>query len=88
MKSRVHPQFRELLARLPETVQRRARAAFRRFKENPYHSSLQFKEVNSKRQVYSVRIGKSYRALGMMQENHEIVWFWIGTHAEYDKLIK
>lgn len=30
-------------------------------------------------------MGKSYRALGIEVENG-ILWFWIGTHAEYDRL--
>jgi len=28
-----------------------------------------------------------YRALGLL-EDEEITWFWIGTHAEYDRLLE
>lgn len=55
--------------------------------KTPIIHSLQFKLVNEKEQLYSVRIGKSYRALGFMDENHDVVWFWIGSHAEYDILL-
>jgi hypothetical protein len=37
--------------------------------------------------LWSARAGISYRALGKDREEG-IVWFWIGTHAEYDELIK
>jgi hypothetical protein len=36
--------------------------------------------------VWSVRINLQYRALGR-RRGELIVWFWIGTHDEYDKLI-
>jgi hypothetical protein len=37
--------------------------------------------------MWSVRIGLSYRALGYI-ENKEIVWYWIGSHSEYDRILK
>lgn len=88
MKSKINDRIRRLLADLPSSVRRRAEAAYRLFKDNPHHKSLQFKVIDEKRNLYSVRIGRSYRALGIMKENHEIVWFWIGSHAEYDTLIR
>ncbi len=36
--------------------------------------------------IYSVRIGLDYRALGV-REGDDIVWFWIGSHADYDRLV-
>ena len=36
--------------------------------------------------IYSVRIGKGYRAVGQ-RDKKGILWFWIGSHAEYDKLL-
>ena len=38
------------------------------------------------RPIVSVRIGRSYRALGIRQQD-EVTWFWIGPHAEYDQLV-
>jgi hypothetical protein len=52
-------------------------------KANPRHPSLQLKKVES---YWSVRVGLYHRALGI-DITDRIVWFWIGTHAEYDKLI-
>ena len=85
MKSSTTRRFREAYADLPEGVQRKARLAYQLFRENPYHPSLQFKKVDEPN-IYSVRVGLGYRTLGMM-DGTEIVWFWIGSHAEYDKLI-
>jgi hypothetical protein len=53
---------------------------------NPHHRSLEFKRVGMRLPIYSVRIGLHWRALGAM-ENDTIVWFWIGSHAEYDGLV-
>jgi len=36
--------------------------------------------------IYSVRVGLGYRALGAMAGD-TVTWFWIGSHAEYDKLL-
>jgi hypothetical protein len=33
-----------------------------------------------------VRVNQSYRALGV-RTGDEIVWFWIGDHDEYERLL-
>jgi hypothetical protein len=86
MKSKTTRKFRELLRALPEDVRRQAYADYRQFKRDPYHPSLQFKRVSQQKLLYSVRIGISYRALGLREEEDLIVWIWIGSHAAYDKL--
>ena len=68
---------------LPESVQRTADQNYELLKVDPSHPSLHFKKVG---QYWAVRVGKGYRALGVEVEKG-ISWFWIGTHAEYDKLI-
>lgn len=37
--------------------------------------------------IFSLRITKDYRAIGI-QEDERIIWFWIGSHGDYDKLVK
>lgn len=86
MNSRTIRRFRELLAGLPATVQRQARDAYRLFQQNPSHPGLRFKQVYPQPPMYSVRVGINYRAVGVLDGN-TIVWFWIGSHAEYDKLL-
>ena len=55
-------------------------------KSDPHHRSLHFKKVGKNRQLWSVRVGVSYRALGT-EKPDGILWFWIGPHATYDKLL-
>lgn len=86
MKSFTTKRFREAFRHMPRHIQRQARKAYRLFQQNPYHPSLQFKQVHPTKPIYSVRISIDYRALGV-REGDEIIWFWIGSHADYNNLI-
>jgi hypothetical protein len=79
-------QFRKLFASLPTEVQRQARRAYRIFRQNPNHPSLRFKPVHPTQPIYSVRISQDYRAVGIL-EGDDIVWYWIGSHGDYDHLL-
>ena len=70
---------------LPEEVREQARIAYRLFSSNPRHPSLQFKRIGLREPMYSVRIGLHYRAVGLLEANL-VLWWWIGSHANYDKL--
>lgn len=87
MTSRTTRRFRELLAKLPEDIRRQARGAYRLFLANPGHPSLQFKPVHPSAPIYSARISLGYRAVGTIDQGC-VVWFWIGPHSEYDKLLR
>ncbi len=87
MKSHTEARFCKFYDRLPEDVQRDADEAYRLWKHDPYHPSLQFKGVDPEEPTYSVRVGRGYRALGWL-EGDTIVWFWIGDHDEYLRLLK
>ena len=87
MKSSVTKEFRRRLERLPTSVQEQAVQAYVLWHSNPYHNSLQFKRVSQRQPIYSVRIGIGSRALGLREADH-VYWFWIGSHAEYDELLK
>jgi hypothetical protein len=86
MRSFASRQFWEAYSKLPDLVQMQARRAYQLFKQNPSHPGLNFKKVDSKNNIYSVRIGLGYRALGQF-DGDAIVWFWIGPHGDYDKLV-
>ena len=87
MKSRTTRQFRDLLASLPTLAQDQARAAYRLWRADPFHSSLHFKRVNQREPaLYSARIDRRHRALGV-RKSDAIVRFWIGSHAEYDRVL-
>jgi hypothetical protein len=87
MNSRTTQRFRELFAALPAHVQEQAKEAYRLFRQNPTHPGLRFKKLNNDPPIYSARVGISYRAVGAM-DGDTVVWFWIGSHADYDKLLK
>ena len=86
MKSFTSRRFRETYASLPEQVRQHARRAYRLFRRDPSHPGLNLKKVDHEFGVYSVRIGRGYRALGRL-DGSDMVWFWIGPHGGYDKLI-
>lgn len=87
MKSFTTDKFRSLFAKLPKSIKQRARESYRLFKNNPHHPSLHFKTVHLTEPIYSVRISKDYRAVGIINDE-KIFWFWIGPHSEYDQLLK
>ena len=86
IESRTTRSFRTAFAALPEEIQAQARRAYHLFRIDPAHPSLRFKKVQQTSNVYSVRIGLGYRALGVL-EGSVVTWFWIGSHADYDRLV-
>ena len=85
MKHAASPEFWAAYRRLPAEVRKLADDCYQRLKANPRHPALRLKPV---RTYWSVRIGLHYRALGVSAEPDTIVWFWIGTHADYDRLLR
>jgi hypothetical protein len=77
------PQFWQLYRQLPEAVQQLADKNYELLKADPQHPSLHFKRIED---FWSVRVGAHYRALGFDHEG-SVLWFWIGSHAEYDKIV-
>lgn len=70
---------------LPSHIRRQADKNFALLKANPEHPSLQLKPVG---RFWSARIGLSWRALAAKDEGTgTLVWFWIGSHADYDRLV-
>ncbi len=86
MISHTTARFRKAFADLPSKIQRQAKDAYKQFKQDPFYPSLNFKRVHSTNPIHSVRINVEYRAVGMQHEN-EMIWFWIGSHDDYMKLL-
>lgn len=86
MKSRLNEEFLECFRRLPEEVKELARKNYKLWVADHSHPSLHFKRVGMKKPIYSVRIGIGWRTLGLL-DGDTITWFWIGSHAEYDRLV-
>jgi len=78
-----NPDFWACYESLPAEVQSLADRAYELLEQNPRHPSLRFKKVG---EYWSARVGDHFRALAVETQNG-FVWFWIGTHAEYDRLI-
>ena len=78
--------MRDAFRALPPQVQAQARLAYRLFQRDPAHPSLRFKQVHPARPIFSARVGLAYRALAV-REGDVAVWFWIGSHGDYDKLL-
>lgn len=90
MISRTTKRFWKHFEALPREVQRQAVRAYALWRTSPAHPSLQFKCVSEKYRVFSVRIGVHWRALGYREAGNDediLIWFWIGSHADYDRLI-
>jgi hypothetical protein len=68
---------------LPEPVRKLANENYALLKSEPRHPSLRFKKVG---RFWSARIGLHYRAAAVQQDD-DFVWFWIGHHSEYDRLL-
>ncbi|MFH1051696.1 MAG: hypothetical protein V1779_12310 [bacterium] len=85
MKSHLSNQFIKRFKSLPDRVKHLARKNYKIWKDNPYHPSLNFKEVKENTTIYSVRVGIGWRAIGIKNDDI-IVWFWIGSHSDYDKI--
>lgn len=86
MKSHLAEDFTSCFGKLPSRIQRLARKNYKIWKENPLHPGLQFKRVGKRKPVFSVRVGIGWRAMGLRVDD-AIVWFWIGSHAEYDQIV-
>ena len=86
MQSQTTEEFRALLAVAPAAVQAKAQGAYRLWSENPSHPSLRFKKVHDTLPIYSVRIDLDWRALGVLKQG-VVIWFWIGPHSEYKRLL-
>ncbi len=84
MRHVASPAFWEAYARLPDSVRALADKNYALLKENPQHPSLHFKKIG---RYWSVRVGLRYRALAV-ESGDDLIWFWIGSHADYDALIK
>lgn len=69
---------------LPADVQAQADKQFTLLKANPRHPSLHFKKIGN---FWSARVNASTRALAIADGN-DMVWFWIGAHPEYERLLR
>ena len=84
MKHLASTKFWKAYRQAPSEVQRSADKSFALLKQNPRHPSLHFKRIGK---LWSARVNEDYRVLAFEQQD-DLVWFWIGPHAEYDRLLR
>ena len=83
MIHRAAPDFWACYRALPLPARSTADKAFALLKADPRHASLHFKKVGK---FWSARVGIHYRAVGVDSPDG-VLWFWIGSHADYDRLV-
>ncbi|MCL5021587.1 MAG: hypothetical protein M1339_08035 [Bacteroidetes bacterium] len=81
---RTTSRFWKCFENLPEFIQSQSKNNFELLKNNPSHPSLHFKRVGK---LWSIRVGPGYRALAIEDED-DFIWIWIGTHDEYERMIR
>jgi len=80
---RATPDFWYFYRQLPTQIQDLADKCYDLLKQDPYYPSLHFKKVG---RFWTIRVGIHYRAIAV-EDGQEMAWFWIGHHAEYDKIL-
>ena len=81
---RATSRFWKCLEDLPPKVQKVAERKFEILRNNPSHPSLHFKRIGK---LWSARIDRNHRALALA-DGGDFIWIWIGTHDEYERIIK
>jgi hypothetical protein len=84
MKSLTLPSFWQSYRNLNGSMRRKARKTYIMWSQNPFHPSLHFKCINHAEDLWSVRVTRGYRALGIM-DGDTVTWFWIGSHDDYER---
>jgi hypothetical protein len=87
MKSVTTAEFRKLLRDLPNEIRGQAFKAYRLWWSDQRHPAVRYKKVHENPAVWSASIGIHYRALAAINGDR-VVWFWIGSHAEYDHILR
>lgn len=84
MNSETLPSFWKGYTKLDFRLKQQTKKAYQLWLENPFHPSLHFKCINQSESIWSVRITRGIRAIGIM-DGDTVTWFWIGNHDDYEK---
>jgi hypothetical protein len=86
VKSVASRRFWELFHSLPPDIRDLAVKNYRLWQRDPHHASLHFRRLKGSPDRFTVRVGDHYRALGRVTAD-TVTWVWIGSHADYDRLV-
>lgn len=77
--------YKNQLASLPPQVQAQAQRTFERFLKD--HDSVDFQNYGkvSRPDMWRVEVGNRYRAIGRQIAANAMLWWWIGSHEDYNK---
>ena len=84
MRHFTRPAFWTSYNALPDAAKQAADKCYQLLRANPHHPSLRLKSVG---RFWSVRASLEYRALAI-KDGEDLIWFWIGHHSDYDKIIR
>lgn len=85
MRHRASPRFWACYNSLPSDVKLHADRCFELLKAEPRHLSLHFKKIGK---FWSARFRLRFRALAVEESSKDLIWVMIGSHAEYDQLLR
>ena len=78
------PRFWQQYNSLSPEIRKHADRCFALFQRDPQHPALQFQK---KGRAWVARVGPGHRALAK-ERSEGLVWFWIGPHDEYERLLR
>jgi hypothetical protein len=81
---RAASSFWQRYGTLPKPLRKLADKNFKLLESNSSHPSLNFKPVGK---YWSARVGLNHRAVAV-KSGEDFIWFWIGEHDPYERLIK
>jgi hypothetical protein len=84
MISATLPSFWDAYFSLDANTRNSAKKAYQIWRGNPFYPSLHFKCINNVENIWSVRITRNYRAVGIL-ERDTVTWFWVGSHDDYER---
>ena len=87
MTSKGTRRFWQLFHALPEAVRSLAVKNYQIWKCDPSHPSLRFRRLGGSEDLFTIRIGDHFRALGVVEAD-TITWIWIGSHSEYNRIVR
>ncbi len=76
-----------MLATLPARARKDAQKSWRMWQADKSVPGLQFKKLNVRGNYWSARVNDDFRSVGIVRDD-AIIWFWIGSHSQYERLLK
>lgn len=92
-RNKTTQRFRECYAQLPQRVQRLTRLTAVAFDADPTRSTFRLHELTDTSKSrhlpgsFSVSVTMGYRAIYTLEESGVRIWYWVGSHADYDTLV-